>query len=94
MKIFGTVFDELLNKMNVTYIKIKLSIFATYKYSPPATGYSVSYLKINQPPYGGTCSVNKYSGTALSTYFMIMCSGWMDIDGYINNYEYYRKYLP
>lgn len=38
---------------------------------------SASYLVVlGQPPYGGSCSANTYSGIALQSNFTLTCSNW------------------
>ena len=54
-------------------------------------GTSSQIYKINQPPSGGSCSIDLPSGTALLTYYTITCTGWTDSDGLIQSYEYYCK---
>ena len=55
-------------------------------------GTSSQIYKINQPPSGGSCSIDLPSGTALLTYYTITCTGWTDSDGSIQSYEYYCKF--
>ena len=52
-------------------------------------------LKTNQPPVNGTCQVlaSNLSGLALDTYFKVVCSNWIDEDGYITFYKLYGNYL-
>ncbi len=45
-------------------------------------------LKKNQLPTNGICFVDKTNGTSLRTWFKIICSGWIDLDGQIDKYEY------
>ena len=47
------------------------------------------YLKKNEPPTGGSCFSNIYSGSSMSTQFQIECANWIDSDGQINTYEFY-----
>ena len=76
---------------NITDLRIVFSISATYESSKPAKGFAVNYFKINKPPSSGKCSLDKYNGTAFVTYFTITCSGWQDLDGIIEKYEFYGK---
>ena len=55
------------------------------------TGVSSMIYKTNSLPTNGTCSVSPSSGLALSTYFVISCSGWVDPDGSVTRYDYYGK---
>ena len=47
------------------------------------------YLKKDEPPTGGSCFSNIYSGSSMSTQFQIECANWTDLDGHITNYEFY-----
>ena len=49
-------------------------------------------LKINDLPFGGSCNVDPYNGTALNTNFTIVCNNWQDSDGYIAKYEYFGNF--
>jgi hypothetical protein len=51
------------------------------------TGSSSIVLFVNQLPMGGTCNVDRTTGTALSTYFVVSCSGWVSPGGSITTYE-------
>lgn len=53
------------------------------------TGSTSIFLKINQKPFNGTCTVSPLVGFAMLTYFTITCKNWVDIDGYILRYEYF-----
>ena len=44
---------------------------------------------VNQLPQKGSCSVDTYNGTSLSTTFDIKCVDWIDPDGAIERYEYF-----
>ena len=52
-------------------------------------GSSSIVFKLHSLPSGGQCSIDQKSGIALSTYFVISCTGWTDSDGIITRYEYY-----
>lgn len=56
-------------------------------------GSSSMQFKINSLPTGGQCGLSIYNGTSLSTYFDIMCLGWRDPDGKIENYEFFGMIL-
>jgi hypothetical protein len=47
----------------------------------------------NQLPSKGSCFVDLDEGTELETYFTISCGNWSDIDGDIEKYEYYGRFL-
>jgi hypothetical protein len=57
------------------------------------TGLSSLTFKTNSLPMGGTCTIDLEKGIALSTYFVITCMGWYDLDGVISRYEYYGNFL-
>ncbi len=57
------------------------------------TGVGSMILKTNQPPYNGSCIAYNNTGEPLSTNFTIICSKWLDDDGYITQYEYWCKYM-
>jgi hypothetical protein len=48
---------------------------------------------MNQLPSGGSCSIDLTNGIALSTYFSITCSNWVDPDGTISSYALIGKFL-
>jgi hypothetical protein len=53
------------------------------------TGKSSLTFRTNNLPMGGSCTTDLEKGIALSTYFVITCMGWYDLDGVISRYEYY-----
>ena len=53
------------------------------------SGSTSNIFKLNDLPFGGSCSINPKNGTALETFFSIFCSNWNDSDGFIQRYEYY-----
>jgi hypothetical protein len=79
---------------------IKQSLFADY---PSVTNWMVTFsatntpgsvvgsssviFLVNQVPYNGSCGVSPIYGVALSTYFTVDCTDWLDSDGQIVNYE-------
>ena len=71
------------------YWKIELEI----SLNSGATGVSAIYLKKNQLPDYGNCSVDPHGGLAFDSYFYISCYDWVDVDGYISRYEYFGKYF-
>jgi hypothetical protein len=60
-----------------------------YKASNPGNidGLSSIILNLNRVPSGGTCTIDQTTGIALSTYFAVSCSNWIDTDGNITKYE-------
>jgi hypothetical protein len=61
---------------------------ATIGTTTAITGSSSIILVLNQLPTGGECLVsNRTSGIALSTYFIVICTNWIDPDGQIVSYE-------
>ena len=59
--------------------------------NPMSPGMASLVLKKNQLPSYGVCTIDKFSGTSLNTWFTITCTGWEDSDGYISTYEYLSK---
>ena len=57
------------------------------------TGMGSMIFLVNNLPTGGSCYVDKYNGTSLSTVFNIRCPNWTDLDGFIGKYEYFGKYF-
>ena len=55
------------------------------------TAKLIKTFKMNKPPSGGNCSVDKTTGYFMSTYFYITCSNWVDIDSSIDNYRFFGK---
>ena len=56
------------------------------------TGISSLSFRTNSLPMGGTCTTDLDKGIALSTFFVITCMGWYDLDGVISRYEYYGNF--
>lgn len=56
------------------------------------SGTSSIIFRRNQIPKGGSCSVTPLTGISMSTNFTISCTGWTDLDGYIERYEFYATY--
>ena len=56
-------------------------------------GRSSLIFKINETPKNGFCAIDKYNGTSMDTYFQIICSNWIDLDGKITRYEYFGKFI-
>ena len=75
---------------SVFYWKIEMTVLTTTD-SVIKSGKSELILKINQVPFNGTCDIDQLNGLALETSFTIICSNWIDEDGYIINYEFYGK---
>ena len=75
---------------NTTYWKIEVNVDTTVN-DEVMTAVGSMVLKTNQPPYNGSCVVYNNTGEALSTNFSIVCSKWLDDDGYITQYEYWCK---
>ena len=51
-------------------------------------GTTKMYLKINDPPRNGACSISPTAGTAMVDKYQVECSGWTDkeeagIQGYL-----------
>lgn len=80
--------------LSTLYMKIEYIAEIYTNHFLTAVGLSGIMVKINEPPTGGTCYLNAYNGTALSTVFTITCLGWTDPDGTtaIPNYEFYARY--
>jgi hypothetical protein len=55
------------------------------------TGLASLYLVVNLLPKNGTCSVNTHTGLSLATWFQIKCVNWLDLDGYVANYQFFGK---
>ena len=56
-----------------------------------ARGVSYVNLKVNLPPSGGTCAVERDSiGYVMNTMWPIRCTDWTDADG-IRNYQFYSE---
>lgn len=68
-------------------LDLKISVLTIQNFS--VNGTQSLILKINEPPYNGTCSVDLYQGYALYSYFYIKCINWADDDGYVARYEYF-----
>ncbi|KAJ8317990.1 hypothetical protein KUTeg_003081 [Tegillarca granosa] len=64
---------------NFSY-RLKLTVDTGSPYQPIEVTYQ---FKVNQPPYGGTCSISPTEGDASITIFSIRCDGWLD-EGYRN----------
>ena len=71
------------------YWKIELEI----SLNPDAIGVSSIYLKKNQLPAYGDCSVDPQGGLAFDSYFYFRCFGWIDSDGFISRYTYFGNYF-
>ncbi len=64
--------------------------------SDQLTASNSTYLKANQPPKNGQCSVDATTGLSVETNFTISCIDWVDGDGSasgIANYEFYCKLI-
>jgi hypothetical protein len=75
---------------NSIYLDWKISFFVNVNQQLNGTSYL--FIKVNQLPQNGSCDINKQNGTALSTYFIIYCSNWIDRDGSIVKYEYFSNF--
>ena len=76
------------NYSSYLYWKIQLEVSINLA----TIGISSIYLKKNQLPDYGDCSVDPLGGLAFDSYFYISCNDWVDLDGYISRFEYYGKY--
>ena len=74
------------NYTNVLYWKIDFNV-----YNQISTGSASLILKRNLLPTNGYCYVDKANGTSLSTFFNVICTNWVDLDGSISTYEYMGK---
>ncbi len=55
-------------------------------------GRSSLIFKLNEKPKNGLCSIDRYNGTSMETYFQITCLNWTDLDGKVTRYEYFGKF--
>lgn len=79
-------------KPDVLLWKISLTI-SILQEDIVANGTSDLLIKKNEPPFNGTCFVDRNKGYALETYFIIKCIDWVDIDGFIAKYEYFGMFV-
>ncbi|GAB6020442.1 polycystic kidney disease 1-like 2 [Chamberlinius hualienensis] len=57
-----------------------------------SVGRSIMFLLINQPPIGGSCSMNPPNGKVMLDIFSIGCNGWTDPEGHtINKYTFFLQ---
>lgn len=74
---------------NTTYWKVELYT-ETVNNGEIKSGMGRIVLKTNQGPYNGTCYVKtELTGYALETDFTVNCTGWIDDDGYITQFEFF-----
>ena len=88
LTLFPALFE---NYTNALYWKVDFNVSKVNTLNQISTGMASLILKKNLLPQGGSCSVDIYNGTSLSTYFTIQCINWIDLDGVVQNYEYFGK---
>ena len=90
-----TISSDFFASLTTLYLKIEYIAEIYTDGFLTTIGLSGIMVKINEPPTNGTCYLNTYNGTALSTIFTITCLGWTDPDGTlpIQNYEFYGKHF-
>ena len=82
------IFPSMFTNITVQYWKIEMNVLINEE----KTSSTSVIFKVNQPPYGGICSTNLQTGTAMLTYFTIYCKGWVDHEGIVSKYEYYGNF--
>ena len=85
LTLFPALFQTYSNYPTVTALYFKIDFEVNNQIQ---TGISSLVLSANILPVQGTCYVDTYIGSSLATWFNIICINWVDVDGYIVNYEF------
>lgn len=85
LTMFPSLFDNL---SSIFYWRIDLSV--SYQ---GFTGTASLTLKKNNLPSNGTCYCQETNGTGLLSYFNVICTNWIDLDGSISSYQFMGTFL-
>jgi len=84
-----TIKEELFHDFSPQNIwKIDLNVFVPSKNT---SGMASIIFYVNFPPISGSCDINPKNGTT-NTLFEILCSNWIDSDGYLDSYAFYGSF--